>query len=88
MKWNNHTRVSKINSALNSWGFETWFDDDRLIGQIEQQIIGGIDNTSVLLVFITKQYMVKLNGNNPEDNRQKEFTYAKGIKTSKRWFLL
>ena len=82
LKRNNHDRVSKINSALKLRGFETWFDDDRMIGRIDQQMVDGIDNTSVILVFITKRYMEKINGTNPKDNCQKEFTYAENTKTS------
>jgi len=42
----------------------------------------GIDNSSCILVFITKKYMDKVNGDNEEDNCKLEFNYASRHKTA------
>jgi surface protein len=55
----------------------TWFDEDRMeADDIDRQMIKGIDNTKVVLVFITERYISKVGGDNDDDNCLKEFRYA------------
>ena len=56
----NHHRVSVINEALKGAGYETWFDNDRMHGNIPQQMAEGIDNTKIVLIFITQTYRDKV----------------------------
>jgi hypothetical protein len=72
----NHERVARINDALKSTGFITWFDAERMTGDIADQMVSGIDNALVILVFVTQQYMEKVNGLNANDSCRKEFRYA------------
>ena len=72
----NHLRASQVNDALKARGFITWFDSDRLIGDIRRQMTDGIDNTLCFVVFITSLYESKVNGNDGRDNCQYEFNYA------------
>ena len=72
---NNHARVGIINKLLKDQGFKTWFDDDKMVGHIYQKMAEGIDESDIILVFITKVYMEKLNRKG-HDNCKKEFTYA------------
>jgi hypothetical protein len=71
---NNHSRVSAINDALKKRGFVTWFDSDRMQGHIVQQMCKGIDDSTLVVVFVTKRYISKCV--NVDDNCCKEFGYA------------
>ena len=73
---NNHDRVARINEDLKKRGFITWFDSDRMIGNIVAQMTSGIDNCQFVIVFITLNYIQKVGGTNTNDNCQIEFGYA------------
>jgi hypothetical protein len=45
-------------------------------GNIKKQMAAGIENAQCVVVFITKRYVDKVGGTNPEDNCQLEFNYA------------
>jgi 5S rRNA maturation endonuclease (ribonuclease M5) len=80
----NHTTVTLVNDALKKRGLITWFDADRMEGQILDQMCRGIDGSSVVAVFITQNYMEKVYGQNENDNCKIEFNYAKEKITAKR----
>jgi hypothetical protein len=67
----NHERVAAINKELKSMGIVTWFDSDKMTGEIVYQMASGIDNAAVVIVFITQRYMNKVNGSNANDNCRK-----------------
>jgi len=71
----NHARVGTVNKLLKAQGFKTWFDEDKMVEHIYQKMANGIDESDIILVFITKTYMEKLN-NIKYDNCKGEFTYA------------
>lgn len=74
---NNHKRVVEINELLKAAGFSTWCDSDRMTGDIVGKMIDGIDHTKVVLCFVTKRYVDKVNTpENITDNCKKEFMYA------------
>lgn len=74
---NNHERVSKLNACMKALGMSTWFDEEQMRGDINQKMAEGIDNTSVVVVFVTKRYMEKVAGQcGPDDNCKFEFDYA------------
>ena len=70
----NHVRVGAVNKLLKAQGFKTWFDEDKMVGHIYQKMAEGIDDSDIILVFITKVYMEKLTKEN--DNCKDEFTYS------------
>ena len=75
----NHQRVLRVNKALQQAGFSTWFDEDRLEGDIVQQMCDGIDQSMCVLVFITQNYITKVSGTGPKgatDNCKREFGYS------------
>ena len=72
----NHHFVSKINDELVKRGLNTWFDEDKIEGNIRYKMAQGIDNTKCIVVFITKEYRDKVNGTDMRDNAKYEFTYA------------
>eukprot|EP01036_Dinobryon_divergens_P029874 gene29874-39041_t len=80
----NHKRVSKINAALKQRGITTWFDDEQMEGDIKMKMTSGIDQSRVVVTFITSRYMRKVAGSNAEDNCRLEFGYACRRKTGAR----
>ena len=71
----NHHRISLLNQALHQIGIITWFDEDKMEGDITQRMCEGIDNSTAVIVCITRTYNNKLNSPN-RDNCKKEFQYA------------
>jgi chemotaxis protein histidine kinase CheA len=72
----NHDRVSRINKALQRRGFITWFDEEKMDGQIRQKMTEGIKQTHCVVVCITKIYQEKVNAGKRSDNCYFEFDYA------------
>ena len=58
----NHARVSRVNALLKARGFITWFDEERMDGNINQQMASGVDLSKAVIVFITERYMQKVSG--------------------------
>ena len=65
-------------------GYKTWFDEDRLRGNIDTQMAKGIEQTKCVIVFITQKYYDKVNGEIPDDNCRLEFSHAKRIKKNNK----
>jgi hypothetical protein len=82
----NHAKVSRINKQLKELGLKTWFDEEKLSGNIRQGLADAISNSNCFVVFITKEYELKVNSNNPEDSCYYEFNFASsnGKLTSKK----
>ena len=72
----NHNIVLLINEAIQKRGLNTWFDENKIDGNIRYKMAEGIDNTKCFVVFITKEYRDKVNGIDMKDNCKYEFTYA------------
>lgn len=72
----NHEKVKKINMELKQRGIKTWFDENKIDGNIRFKMAEGIDNTKCVVVFITREYRDKVNGIDMKDNCKYEFTYA------------
>ena len=56
----NHQRVAHINDELKNMGYVTWFDADRMTGDILEKMAMGIEHTRAVLVFLTQRYMEKV----------------------------
>jgi hypothetical protein len=70
--------VSRLNSALKKLGAITWFDEDRMEGNIIDQKCAGIDDSKFVIVCITQTYIDKVRQTeNSNDNCKQEFLYAK-----------
>ena len=78
---NNHDRVSTINKELKNLGYRTWFDEERIKGEIVNRMADGIERTQCVIVFITKKYLDKVTGERANDNCRLEFDYAARTKT-------
>lgn len=83
---NNHKRVVQFKKALSEFGIENlWLDEERMTGNIVQQMCDGIDNSKLVVVFITQAYIDKVAGRSPKgysDNCLLEYQYAAGRKGS------
>jgi TIR domain len=69
----NHKTLILIYNALMKHGVLCWFDDVKMEGQIVDKMTQGIDQSFLVLVFITKSYLEKVGGNNKNDNCKIEF---------------
>lgn len=80
----NHERIKRVNAALKARGLRTWFDEDKMEGNVKQKMVSGIEHASCIIVFVTKRYMDKVGGSNAEDNCFLEFNYASRRKTANK----
>ena len=72
----NHEKVAKINDAIKKLGYVTWFDNERMVGNIREQMANGILNTKCFIAFITKRYHDKVVYGPATDNCRAEFDFA------------
>jgi hypothetical protein len=57
----NHRRVSRVNDILKSkYGLTTWFDEDRMEGNIRNKMTKGIENSLSMIMFLTSRYERKV----------------------------
>ena len=77
----NKYRVSLVNMKLKELGYKTWVDTERVSGGITQKMSQGIEQSKSVIVFITRKYHEKVNGEDAGDNCQLEFNYASRKKT-------
>ena len=80
----NHQRVRIINKELKVRGYNTWFDEEKISGNIDTKMAQGIAQAKGVIVFLTRKHLEKVNGNNARDNCQKEFMYATRTQTRTR----
>jgi len=72
----NHQRVNVVNTFLTSRNITTWFDGEKLKGDLRFMMRHGIENALIFCVFITDAYIDKISGGNQLDNCYYEFMYA------------
>ena len=60
----NHARVAILNEALSKMGFTTWFDSDKMEGSVREKMREGIEYTDCVIVFVTQEYLKKLDSPN------------------------
>ena len=81
----NHKTVSRVNKKLQDLGLTTWFDEDkeRMVGNCKDAMENGINESVIVAVFITMNYIEKVKGGNMGDNCCYEFETALGRKGRK-----
>ena len=76
----NHIRCKEIYSRLIRSGYNAWFDEYDLYGNIDSSIIKGINNSYIILICLTQKYCEKVNNaietQIPNDNCFKEWNYS------------
>jgi hypothetical protein len=72
--WDTGERVSRVNGSLQDLGFATWFDGDRGGGDLSQ-VSSVIDESAIVIVFITQRYLAKV-GSRDDNNSKKAFEFA------------
>lgn len=80
----NHDRVSVIDKELKRVGYQTWFDDKQMVGQIHDRMAVGIEQTKCAAVLMIQKYHDKVDGNFGNDNCKLEFSYATTRHTNNR----
>lgn len=73
---NNHERVSVVCQYLRARGFEPWFDEERMRGDINKTMSKALQKSRAVIVFLTKEYIEKASGDGPNganDNCKFEF---------------
>ena len=74
-------RVAAVNAYLRQRGLTTWFDGERLQGNVVDKMGAGIDDSEVVAVFVTQSYIDRAGGRaGPHDNCKREFEYAERTK--------
>ena len=77
---NNYMRCKDLTDKLIKSGYNVWFDTYDLFGNIDSNIIKGINNSKIILVCLTKKYCDKINNcafkQLANDNCYKEWNYS------------
>ena len=87
----NHDRVKRVNKMLERYSIKTWFDESNMSNNVNDAMTHGIDRSTCILVFITKNYIKKVDGTGPNgeaDNCRYEFQYASNRKIQKHNMLI
>ena len=80
----NHEKIKKIDGALQKLNTTTWFDEERMYGNIRAKMMEGIENADTFVAFITKQYCNKVNSDDKRDSCCFEFNAAFDALSNKR----
>ena len=78
----NHARVSELNTKLKERGLRTWFDNERMTGDIVAMMCDGVEKSAVFLSCITHRYVSKVASPN-DDNCKAEFSHAVRRRTTR-----
>jgi hypothetical protein len=63
-----HDRVSRIYTEMNQRkGFNVWFDEDYIRGDIHKTISDGIQHSCCIVLFLTQKYIDLIYYNNPDE---------------------
>ena len=69
-------------------GYKTWFDEERIRGDIDDRMAEGIEQTKCVIVFMTQKYYKKVSGKTANDNCELQFRHAKRMKTSDKMIVV
>ena len=77
----NHHRVYLVSKALKEAGYRTWFNEQRIPVDTVKEVSKRLEQTRGVIIFITKTYYEKVNGENTMETCKLEFNYAVKTKT-------
>ena len=70
----NHRRVFEVGRWLQKRGLSCWIDEEQMqYGNVADSMCHGIDNSEIILCFITHRYIQKTAYGREEDNCRGEF---------------
>jgi len=75
----NHERVKALCKALEQREISSWIDEEQMVGNIEDAMANGIENSKTAIIFVTGDYIAKVAGHgvhDSNDNCKKEFQHA------------
>jgi hypothetical protein len=72
----NHARVRKIQQLLHEKQVVCWLDEDHLFGNVFEKTKRAVNNSTCVVVFITANYIKKVNGKHSHDNCKLEYNCA------------
>jgi len=72
----NHNKVKVVVQKLKERGIDVWFDETHMKGNILTSMCKGIDSSDVVLVFVTENYISKVQNGGDKDNVRREFMYT------------
>ena len=72
----NHARVSTVVNSLRKRNIRVWFDETHMKGNILDAMCKGIEESDVVLIFVTCNYMKKVEQGGDTDNVRREFMFA------------
>ena len=75
-----HDRVRVVVKELRSRRIDVWFDETNMKGNIMDAMCRGIDACDSILVFVTRDYIAKVDSGDDADNVRREFMYAANCK--------
>lgn len=76
----NHQRVCRIAEGLKAHGIKVWLDEHQMQDDINIAMCRGIERSRVVVMFVTKVYCNKVDGDNAQDNCKGEFTYIQQLR--------
>ena len=68
-----HDRVETINEALKERKVVTWFDGDKMKGDMNEAMWTAIESSTIVIVFVTADYQRKLKSGDDFDNCRREY---------------
>jgi len=71
-----HARVRDAVAALRARDLDVWFDETHMTGNILDAMCAGIEDADVVVVFVTRNYMEKVEHGPDTDNVRREFMFA------------
>ena len=82
----NHIRVKRVAEALCLQGYRVWLDEWEMpSGTLRSQMVKGITDSKLFVVFVTSNYESKVNGPDAaRDNCRYEFDYGYDLRGSSR----
>ena len=68
--------MKRIAEELERRGFTVWLDEQQMIGSVVDRMAQGIDSCELCVVFVTANYMRKVNQDDARDPCKFEFMHA------------
>lgn len=84
----NRTRAGALNAKLQSLAIKTWFDEQKLFGNIQQKMCDGSDNSAIVIIGVSARFLSKVAGKGDKcemDNCRYEFAHASNTKQPARF---